>query len=395
MLDRSRPLIIAALLLVAVTPVARAAGPVPVQTPDLPATPSAPTVSVTPGDGGAGVDVGAGGAGVHLGAGNGGLTVGVSPPGSKTSGTPTSGGGTNGDGGQRVGTPAFRSPVKGSAPSTGFGEGDLSVGGAAGASGSGGGAGRSGEGGVKRASGAGVRLARLDPGAESAKQESSKQPPLFELVDRIPAAFRAALVALALIALAVWAAWVRTRRRLGSNAYVDPATGIANAAAFERILDAELDRAKRYKRPLGLLLLDVSEAGEAGEAGAAGRGRRPALRDQSLREASATLGERMREGDKSARLGPSRFAVVSPEATAASVETLGRAVSRRLEELRIRAVVGVAERLPGDRTGADLLARAEGELREAHAGADGGVVKAGQGAGKAEAAKRRSALRAA
>ena len=47
---------------------------------------------------------------------------------------------------------------------------------------------------------------------------------MFDLVERIPAAMRAGLVALALIAIALWALWVRGRRRLQHNAYLDPVT---------------------------------------------------------------------------------------------------------------------------------------------------------------------------
>ena len=75
---------------------------------------------------------------------------------------------------------------------------------------------------------------------------------------------RAGLVALALIAIAMWGLWVRGRRRLDQNAYVDPDTGVANMEAFEQMLEREWQRATRYQRPLGLVLLDVEQSGAGG-----------------------------------------------------------------------------------------------------------------------------------
>jgi diguanylate cyclase (GGDEF)-like protein len=180
----------------------------------------------------------------------------------------------------------------------------------------------------------------------------SRLTPFFEVIEAIPAAVWAGLAALALIALALWLGWVRGRQRLAANAFVDPVTGIANSAAFMQLLEVELDRARRFKRPLGLLVVDVREHSREGTG-------LLHLGDTTLREATRAISDRIREADKVARLGPSRFAVISPEATAASSETVARALERRLEELRIHARVGVAERQATDRSAQDLVARAE------------------------------------
>jgi diguanylate cyclase (GGDEF)-like protein len=159
----------------------------------------------------------------------------------------------------------------------------------------------------------------------------------------------AGIVALGLIALAVWAAWVRDRRRLAHNAFVDPVTGVANATAFAGLLGAELERAKRYKRPLALVVLEVSEMQ---------RSRLPLL-DQRLRDVTEAIRTTVRDSDLVGRLGPSRFAVVCPEATAASAETLARGIELRLEEMRLHVVAGAVERQPTDLTAEHILARAE------------------------------------
>jgi diguanylate cyclase (GGDEF)-like protein len=176
-----------------------------------------------------------------------------------------------------------------------------------------------------------------------------------EFVDRVPPLVRAGIALLALIALAIWAAWVRARRRLAQNAFVDPVTGIANAAAFESLLERELERAKRYKRPLALVLLEVGAPEHTGLL---------TLRDQTLRDVTAAIRGRIREGDTIARLSSSRFAVISPEATVASAETLARALELRLEELRVHVTAGIAERQPTDLGARDLVARAQAGLTQ-------------------------------
>ena len=101
----------------------------------------------------------------------------------------------------------------------------------------------------------------------------------------------------AMIALAMWLMWVRGRRRLEHNAYVDADTGVTNVAAFETFLAGEWARSVRYQRPLGLLLLQLEGIDPGGgacwkQAPAARRGRRSRKRAGSRhgRAALATRG---------------------------------------------------------------------------------------------------------
>lgn len=319
---------------------ATAAGPLP----DLPTPPATPDVSVTPsvGGDGTGIDVGVGETGLQIGAGPGGVSLGLRPRGLiPVPKVPDA------DAGAPVRTPADRPGRRAGSGAGGpsIGRGSLvTVGGKAGA-------------GDRRSSRArrpdrvptdldGLHEARL--AADAARAQRRSGPQFFELIDRIPTAFKLGLVALALIALGVWAAWVRARRRLERNAFVDPVTGVANEPAFDGLLERELERATRYKRPLALVLLDVSEAMH-------GR----LLQDHRLRAVTAAIREHRRKGDILARIGASRFAVVSPEATASSADTLARALERRFEEMRLHATVAAVKRQPTDVSAADLLGRAD------------------------------------
>jgi diguanylate cyclase (GGDEF)-like protein len=200
---------------------------------------------------------------------------------------------------------------------------------------------------------------RLDDLRTTARAEQDSRggvAPVFELIEQIPAFVRAGLVALALIALAMWGLWVRGRRRLDQNAYVDPDTGVANMEAFEQMLEREWERATRYQRPLGLVLLDVEQSGVVGILG-----------ERDARQAVADISKEVRGSDTVARLAQSRFAVICPEAPQGSVETLAHALESRLEERRLRCWAGFAERPDGNGRPADLITRAATALADAHA----------------------------
>jgi GGDEF domain-containing protein len=200
---------------------------------------------------------------------------------------------------------------------------------------------------------------RLDDLRTTAGAEDSRGgvAPVFELIESIPGFVRAGLVALALIAIALWGLWVRGRRRLDQNAYVDPDTGVANMEAFEQTLEREWERATRYRRPLGLVLLDVEQSGVGGLL----------LGERDARQAVADISKEVRGSDTVARLAQSRFAVICPEAPQGSVETLAHALELRLEERRLRCWAGFGERAEGNGRPADLVTRAATALADAHA----------------------------
>jgi diguanylate cyclase (GGDEF)-like protein len=329
---------LAALLAV---PVAFAAGPLP-GTPSLPALPAAPSVTVTPTGDGAVVDVGAGDTTLSVGAGPSGVALAQR--------------GRNGSSGGVVVEPDLPVSVPGDRPGRNASPaplgGDPAI--LFGPSPSGGG------------TAAAHNPGLLRPGSTSAPQsrtsaappvpggrEHTRLPPFLEFVEQIPTAVIVGIAALVLLALGLWGAWVRQRRRFDQNAFVDPVTGIANAPAFDGLLARELERARRYKRPLALLMLDVNDARH---------GRLLAPLDQTLRNATVAVQECLRQGDMVARLGQSRFAVICPEATAVSAETLARAIELRLEEMRLHVAIGTAERQATDLESGDLEARAEAAM---------------------------------
>ena len=194
---------------------------------------------------------------------------------------------------------------------------------------------------------AAARKDRVTADRAAERTRGSGVPPFLDFVERIPRAVWAALGALGLIALALWLMWVRARRRLERNAYVDGETGLTNVAAFDTLLEQEWTRAVRYQRPLGLLLLDLD--------GADARG---------LRAAREAISERVREADTVAELSSSRFAVIAPEAAHGSIETMAHALEQSLELVGVHARVGIGDRLESDRGPTDLVSRAAASLGE-------------------------------
>jgi len=180
--------------------------------------------------------------------------------------------------------------------------------------------------------------------------------PVLDFIEKVPSAVWAALAALGLIALALWLLWVRGRRQLERNAWVDSESGDMNLVAFETFLAQEWARAVRYQRPLGLLLLELEESRSDG-------GRRP-LTGKRLSDARAAITERVREADTVAQLSPSRFAVICPESPVGSAETVARALESSLEAAQVHARIGISGRFEDDRGPADLVSRAALELDE-------------------------------
>jgi GGDEF domain-containing protein len=304
-----------------------------------------------------GLDAGPNG-GISVEAGTQGANVNVRPPGTvtlpstpattQTTQTQPSSSGGGGTGSQpQSGGDTTTSPAS---PATPGGATDP---GASGGSSSGSGARAAGDAGAGDSTGSGDRRVKTHPAATRGPRGVA---PVLDFIEKIPSAVWAALAALGLIALALWLLWVRGRRQLERNAWVDSESGDMNLVAFETFLAQEWARSVRYHRPLGLLLLELEESTSDG-------GRRP-LTGKRLSDARTALTERARESDTVAQLSPSRFAVICPESPVGSVETLARALESSLEAAQVHARVGISGRFDDDRGPADLVSRAALELDE-------------------------------
>jgi diguanylate cyclase (GGDEF)-like protein/putative nucleotidyltransferase with HDIG domain len=109
------------------------------------------------------------------------------------------------------------------------------------------------------------------------------------------------------------------RANLMVRASTDALTGLANHRAFHERLAAELVRARRYGRPLSIVLFDIDRFKQVNDT----VGHR--VGDEVLAEVARRIGEVLREDTLVARLGGDELAAILPECEA---ETARRPIER-------------------------------------------------------------------
>ncbi len=147
-------------------------------------------------------------------------------------------------------------------------------------------------------------------------------------------------------------------KRLELNAVTDPLTGLYNRRLFAETFEKELNRARRYSQPLGLVTLDLHRFKEVNDKHGHPRG------DDVLRAAAATLKKALRTSDSAFRIGGDEFALLLPQTDSAQALALCRRVetvfAEMLHPLQLAVTVamdhGVAI-FPQDAEQADQLIR--------------------------------------
>src|SRR5205085_12043058 len=94
-------------------------------------------------------------------------------------------------------------------------------------------------------------------------------------------------------------------------AFTDHLTGLANRRRFERQLEREVARTRRYGRPFCLLMLDIDHFKQVNDTHGHEAG------DEALRRLAIALQAGTRGIDTGARIGGEEFALVLPETDAA------------------------------------------------------------------------------
>ena len=116
-------------------------------------------------------------------------------------------------------------------------------------------------------------------------------------------------------------------KRLELNAVTDPLTGLHNRRLFAETFDKELNRARRYGQPLGLVTLDLHRFKEVNDQHGHPRG------DEVLRAAAATLKKALRTSDSAFRIGGDEFALLLPQTDSPQALALSRRVETVFAEL--------------------------------------------------------------
>ena len=133
---------------------------------------------------------------------------------------------------------------------------------------------------------------------------------------------------------------------LSDLARTDPLTGLLNRRALTERLRDEVARAKRYQKPLSLLLLDLDGLKRFNDRAGHHAG------DAALQALARSLRERSRSADLGARWGGDEFVVLAPETRSAEAVELAERIRVSVasgSRTGVTASIGVAT-VEGDET---------------------------------------------
>jgi diguanylate cyclase (GGDEF)-like protein len=116
-------------------------------------------------------------------------------------------------------------------------------------------------------------------------------------------------------------------KKLQLNAVTDPLTGLYNRRLFGESFEKELNRARRYSQPLGLVILDLHRFKEVNDKHGHPRG------DEVLRAMAATLKKALRTSDSAFRIGGDEFALLLPQTDAPQALALSRRIAAVFAEI--------------------------------------------------------------
>jgi diguanylate cyclase (GGDEF)-like protein len=149
------------------------------------------------------------------------------------------------------------------------------------------------------------------------------------------------------------------------QAVTDDLTGLASHGRFQEVLSSEMEQVRRYRYPVGLIMLDIDNFKSVNDAYGHLQG------DLVLRYVADALRETTRDVDVAARYGGEELALVLPHTDLEGAYEMGERARAAIEEraiprlegdgvLRITASVGVAASSDGDKD--DLIAAADNAL---------------------------------
>ncbi|GIK25786.1 MAG: hypothetical protein BroJett006_20320 [Betaproteobacteria bacterium] len=128
----------------------------------------------------------------------------------------------------------------------------------------------------------------------------------------------------------------------------DCLTGLWNRAHFDRLLEAELDRSRRYRQPISLILFDIDHFKRVNDVHGHQAG------DAVLRELALAAQSALRASDELFRWGGEEFAILAPSTGHRGAHRIAEALRLRVADVSFPAVgrltisAGVAEHLDAE-----------------------------------------------
>ncbi len=151
----------------------------------------------------------------------------------------------------------------------------------------------------------------------------------------------------------------------------DALTGMLTRRSFEKELNGELERMRRYRRDMAIIIFDIDHFKLVNDTYGHAAG------DAVLKEIGSTCRSMLRHVDKLARLGGEEFAILMPEVDQAGVCVVAEKIRKKLSTTPVNcdihsivftASFGLAVGSPNGETSHDLLNRADQALFQAKKG---------------------------
>ncbi|HEY3376181.1 MAG TPA: GGDEF domain-containing protein [Armatimonadota bacterium] len=157
----------------------------------------------------------------------------------------------------------------------------------------------------------------------------------------------------------------RMQARLEIEASTDFLTGVQNRRKFIQRGEGELARARRYRHPLSVLMLDLDNFKELNDF------RGHAAGDFALQQVVRCAQSCLRQSDAFGRIGGDEFAILLPDTPLAAAHALAERLQQAMtaqpiawnaQPLRLSLSIGAAELTPQDADLDELLLRADAAL---------------------------------
>lgn len=144
----------------------------------------------------------------------------------------------------------------------------------------------------------------------------------------------------------------------------DPLTGLSNKLYLDRRLIEEINRSKRHRFPLSLMMIDVDFFKSYNDKFGHVEG------DNALKIVGEKLKESLRAVDVAARFGGEEFSILLPQTTIEEAETIAERVRARIENTdfpnrKITVSIGIADCSPEVNCAKDFINLADKALYEA------------------------------
>lgn len=167
-----------------------------------------------------------------------------------------------------------------------------------------------------------------------------------------------------------------TMDTLRETSTLDPLTGCSTRHDGIQRLRAELRRAERSRKPVGLLMVDLDHFKSINDRFGHNAG------DAVLRSVGRTMMQTLRASDIRCRWGGEEFLIVLPDAAVGQARQVAESLVRRIAEMpldfgtgpqRVTASIGVTEARPGEHDIESLISRSDRALYRAKADGRGCV----------------------